>query len=262
MFSLQQFSLPSVLHHRHTRRIIADPASHRIRAAAAPRAAGSPARQVRQIHVPILLFAPEHHLQRPVSEGGYNPLAPDHGARKPGLALLLRRQDCRHSLRMDGRDLGIGLCRQKPEQVSCNLALLNLLNRGPLGPDPGEKSHRPIFVEREPDWLLGAARRQFVLGKTGERDETAVLWTEPPPPVRRHGIADIGDAGIGFLALEREQRRRHPPAGQDKLPDLRVLRALRALPHNRPALVGGEARKRRHVASPINHRLHRSRMAC
>jgi hypothetical protein len=65
-----------------------------------------------------------------------------------------------------------------------------------LGPDAREGRQRTVIVEREPDHilLLGfRVRLGRVFGKAVERHEASVLSLQPTAPVRRRGVADVGD---------------------------------------------------------------------
>src|SRR3954468_22217433 len=148
---------------------------------------------------------------------------------------------------MDGGDLGVRLRCQKPEQVGGDLAFLDLPDRRPARPDPGEEGERSVLVEGEPDRLAGATRRQLVLRKAGERNEAPALRVQPALPVRRGGVADVSDAPIDPSTLEREHRRWHAPARKNQ------LSAVLALPDDRGAVVGEYTGQRRHVAGPVMH---------
>src|SRR3954468_13942602 len=124
---------------------------------------------------------------------------------------------------MDGGDLGVRLRCQKPEQVGGDLAFLDLPDRRPARPDPGEEGERSVLVEGEPDRLAGATRRQLVLRKAGERNEAPALRVQPA------------------------HRRWHAPARKNQ------LSAVLALPDDRGAVVGEYTGQRRHVAGPVMH---------
>src|SRR6195256_6909772 len=69
-----------------------------------------------------------------------------------------------------------------------------------LGPDAGEGAQRAILVLREPDDVFLLRLRVLlrrVFRKTVEGNEAAVLWFEPAAPVRRRGVADVGDRRAG-----------------------------------------------------------------
>jgi hypothetical protein len=68
----------------------------------------------------------------------------------PGLNLV-GSQDHRHRLWVDRADLSVRLRRQEREDVVRSLALLDLPDRRPVGPDAGEAGERAGLIEREPD---------------------------------------------------------------------------------------------------------------
>ena len=64
-----------------------------------------------------------------------------------------------------------------------------------LGPEPAEGEQRSVFVERKPDdVLLGLRVRVWrIFRKTIGRDQAAAFRLQPAAPMRRGGVADIGD---------------------------------------------------------------------
>ena len=72
-----------------------------------------------------------------------------------------------------------------------------------------------------------------------------MLCAEPPPPVRRGHVADVGDAGVDRAALEDELRRRHPPASQGQ------FTAISAVPDDGRGIVREDARHGREVARSV-----------
>jgi hypothetical protein len=75
------------------------------------------------------------------------------------------------------------------------------------------------------------------------RDEAAVFWLQPSPPVARAGVADVGDGPVtGHAGRAREAPAQH---GQ--------LAAVRAMAHHRGHLVGKDPGQRRHVAGAVHH---------
>jgi hypothetical protein len=52
---------------------------------------------------------------------------------------------------VDRADLSVRLRRQEREDVVRSLALLDLPDRRPVGPDAGEAGERAGLIEREPD---------------------------------------------------------------------------------------------------------------
>src|SRR3954464_7368407 len=57
---------------------------------------------------------------------------------QPRVALLLRRQDHRHRLRMHASHLRVRLAGEECEGVRRDFAFLRLADAGPVGPKPGE----------------------------------------------------------------------------------------------------------------------------
>ena len=65
-----------------------------------------------------------------------------------------------------------------------------------VGPDAGEAGQGPIIIDREPDdvFLLGLRiRLRRVFSEAIERHQAAVFRLQPAAPVRRGGVADVGD---------------------------------------------------------------------
>jgi hypothetical protein len=105
-----------------------------------------------------------------------------------------------------------------------------------------EAAFEPSVLPRE-----RLASRARTLGKAREWDEAPALDPKPPAPMRRADVADIGDAGIGFLALQRVRRRRHAPARHGE------FAAIGLVANDGRSVVGIDAWERRHVARPIAH---------
>jgi hypothetical protein len=106
----------------------------------------------------------------------------------PGLDFVRRGQDHRHSLRVDGADLGVRLRRQERVEIVGGFPF-DLADRRPVGPDAGEACERPGLVEREPDI---AALGLVEFAERVERHQAAVLQTHPPRPVFALHVADVG----------------------------------------------------------------------
>ena len=66
------------------------------------------------------------------------------------LRSLLCRQNDGHRLGVNGCDDCARLRLQEGEEVVCRLALLDLPNRGPTGPDAGEERERAALIKGEP----------------------------------------------------------------------------------------------------------------
>ena len=106
-------------------------------------------------------------------------------------------EDHRHGLAVDGADLGVGLRGQEAEQVTGDLAFLDLAHAGPWGPEAGEEGEGALFAQGKPDRLQGAADL-VGLAEGGERHEAAVGGAEPGLPVGTGGVADVGRALVGL----------------------------------------------------------------
>ena len=98
----------------------------------------------------VFLDAAGHDPERPVRKRSLQLERLLRRRSHPGLDLL-RRQDHGHRLGMDGADLGVRLRCQEGEEVVGGLALLDLPDRCPVGPDAGEAGERTRFIQREPD---------------------------------------------------------------------------------------------------------------
>ncbi len=133
---------------------------------------------------------------------------------------------------MHRRDRRIWLRGQKAEQVRGDFAFLDLPGRCPARPNARKEHKRTVLLKREPDWLLRAARRQFVFGEACKWHQAGVLRPEPPPPMRGFDVANVGDTRIGPLALEREHQRRHAPPRESH------LSAVGAVSDDRRSVVG------------------------
>jgi hypothetical protein len=84
-----------------------------------------------------------------------------------------------------------------------------------FGPDASERERRTILIEGEPhDVLLFGVgvRLGRVFREAVRRDQTAVLWLEPSPPVRRRRVPDVGD-----WVSASTRRRWHSPAHHHNL---------------------------------------------
>ena len=77
---------------------------------------------------------------------------------------------------MDGTDLGVWLGGQECVDVVGGLALFDLPDGRPIGPDAGEAGEEASLVEREPDV---AALSLVELAERVERHDAAVLDAEP-----------------------------------------------------------------------------------
>jgi hypothetical protein len=76
-----------------------------------------------------------------------------------------------------------------------------------LGPDAGESAQRTVFIDCKPDNVLLfslGVRLWGIFCKAIERDQAPIF--QPASPVRRRGVADIGDGKISGA-----WRRRHAP---------------------------------------------------
>jgi hypothetical protein len=117
---------------------------------------------------------------------------------------------------------------------------LGAAGAGPVGPDPGEGEQRSLRRKRELDHVLLACHRVrravhvlqrlwigdvVVFRKAGGRHETAAFGLQLEPPVRRRGVADVGNRRAAEL-----RRARHAPAR-----------------HGQFTLVGVGAHDRRHM---------------
>ena len=196
---------------------------------------------------PVFFVPPRDDLQRIV---GQRPLQLERFPGRcihPGVDFLPRRQNHGHRFRVDRPDLLVRFGRQKREDVDCCLAFLHFSNRGPARPDSGKEGQWPGLVEGEPNRRTGAIRQDLILGKTRPGHHAAVLDPEPAPPMRGFDIADIGDARIGFLALQRKDGRGHAPARHHK------LTALGLIADNWGCVVGEDAIKRWQIARPVVH---------
>src|ERR1700731_946085 len=109
----------------------------------------------------------------------------------PGLDFFRRRQDHRHRLGVDGADLRVRLRRQERVDIVGGLALLDLPNRRPVGPDADEAGERAGLIEGEPDVPALALVK---LAETVERDHAAVLRAQPPRPVFALHVPYVGRA--------------------------------------------------------------------
>jgi hypothetical protein len=63
--------------------------------------------------------------------------------------------------------------------------------------------------------------------------------------VRRGGVANVGDARVGLLALKEFRRRRHAPSGHNQ------FAPRSGVAHDRRRVIGVDARERRKVASVV-----------
>jgi hypothetical protein len=117
-----------------------------------------------------------------------------------------------HRFRVDERDNGVGLSRQKAEQ------LVIALNRRAFGTrTPRQGVHRPaseqqtILAQREPRRRL-ARLRVLVLAERCRRHNAASVLVQPRPPVRAAHVADVRDRLATKL-----RRAGHAPARQNEL---------------------------------------------
>jgi hypothetical protein len=153
----------------------------------------------------------------------------------PHVALLVRRQDYRHRLRMNRLDGGIRLSGQEA------IDLVRSRDRLGLGApvavesrlDAGECEQWPIVSKREPNdvfflglWI-GLGR---VLGEAVGWHQASALRLEPSAPVRGRGVVDFG-----HRRTRRTWRWRHAPSHH------RQLAAGVGVAHDRGRLVGEDA---------------------
>ena len=116
----------------------------------------------------------------------------------PDVALLVGRQDHRHGLGMDRLNDGVGRGRQETidQMRARNGFRLSASVSLEFGPDASERKQRAILIQGEPhDVLLFGVgvRLGRVFREAVRRDQTAVLWLEPSPSVRRRRVPDVGD---------------------------------------------------------------------
>src|SRR6516165_3763570 len=173
--------------------------------AAAPELCRKPAK--------VFLLAPRNNHERIITERSLELQRLLGRRRHPEIEIGRLRENDRHCLRMNCADYLVRVGSQEGEQIVCRLTLLYLSHRRPPRPDAGEECQRSAFVERKPHRWPRPVGQMLVLGKAGEGDETPVFDPEPSAPMRRADIANVGDARVCLLALQREQRRRHAPAG-------------------------------------------------
>src|SRR3954454_12732544 len=113
----------------------------------------------------VLLLPPRHDLQRPIRQRALKLKRLLHRRRQPKLALLLRRQDHWHRLRVNRAHLGVGLRCQKGEEFVGRLALTDLPYRRPPRRDPSEEGDRPALIKGKPDGQPPPVGQHLVLGK-------------------------------------------------------------------------------------------------
>src|SRR5947209_10662230 len=111
--------------------------------------------------------------KRALKRPGFLPRRP-----QPRVALLLRRQDDRHRLRMHASHLRVRIAGEECEDVRGDFAFLRLADAGPVGPKSREAGQRPALVRGEPNRHLLAVDG-VVFGKGRERHQAAVLRNQP-----------------------------------------------------------------------------------
>ena len=104
-----------------------------------------------------------------------------------------------------------------------------------------------VVAEREPGVLLAPVGPRGRFGEAGEGHHAARRLPQPAPPMRRSGIAHIGDARVSIASLEGETGRRHAPARVGK------FAAIDPVPDDRCAVVRIDAGKWRQVTGMVGH---------
>lgn len=151
-----------------------------------------------------------HAGKQLICYGSLQPLRVRPRPTQPCFELRNFRQDDRHRLGVNRRDDSVRLASQKRKQVICRFAVLQLPDTAPCrNPDPCEK-RRLVGCHLEPGIACTLARPRF--GEPFERDQASVLWSKPPPPVRRACVAHVGDASVDPRLAVKLGWRRQPPA--------------------------------------------------
>jgi hypothetical protein len=165
----------------------------------------------------FLVGAARNDLQRVVRQRALQRLGFIPGRTQPHVALFIRVQDHRHGLRVNRLDDGIRGRRQ--EAIDQMRAGDRLRLRAAVAlefcADPGKRRQRPIVAEGKPDNILflgRGVRFRRVFGEAIERHQAAAFRLQPAAPVRRRGVADVGNRRPAEF-----RRRRHAPAHQHHL---------------------------------------------
>src|SRR5208282_6525067 len=150
--------------------------------------------------------------------------------------------------RVVGADQLVRFGREEAEEINGDFPFLQFPDRPPLRrPYASEECKRPRLVQGEPDWRPCAIRKRLILGETRERNNAAILNSEPPPPVRGVDVANVRHAWVRLPTDKIFGRRWHPPPSQCQ------LAAFRLIPDNRGRVIRKYRRHGRHVASAIVH---------
>src|SRR5208283_366553 len=133
-------------------------------------------------------------------------------------------QNHRHCLRVVSADQLVRFGREEAEEINGDFPFLQFPDRPPLRrPYASEECKRPRLVQGEPDWRPCAIRKRLILRETRERNNAAILNSEPPPPVRGVDVANVRHAWVRLPTDKIFGRRWHPPPSQCQLAAFRLI---------------------------------------